>query len=87
MPVNLMPVGHGIVERIADRPRSRRLMPAEEINDSLLVAESTLLESRLLISSDQHLRGIDFERLGIELQELDLAAPIIATPAEVVRKF
>ena len=87
VPVNLMPVGHGIVERIADRLRDRGLIPAEEINDSLLVAESALLEARLLISSDQHLRGIDFERLSIELQAFDLAAPVIATPAEVVRKF
>lgn len=87
VPVNLMPVGHGIVERIADRLRNRGLIPAEEINDSLLVAESALLEARLLISSDQHLRGIDFERLSIELQAFDLTAPVIATPAEVVRKF
>lgn len=63
------------------------MIPAEEINDSLLVAESALLEARLLISSDQHLRGIDFERLSIELQAFDLTAPVIATPAEVVRKF
>ena len=51
------------------------------------VAESALLEARLLISSDQHLRGIDFERLSIELQAFDLTAPVIPTPAEVVRKF
>jgi hypothetical protein len=30
---------------------------------------------------------MDFARLTIELQGFDLTAPVIATPAEVVRKF
>jgi hypothetical protein len=46
-----------------------------------------LLGARLLLSSDEHLRGIDFARLTIELQSFDLTAPVIATPLEVVRKF
>jgi len=57
------------------------------VNDSQLVAESALLGARLLLSSDDHLRRIDFARLTIELQSFDLTAPVIATPAEVVRKF
>jgi hypothetical protein len=57
------------------------------VNDSQLVAESALVGARLLLSSDEHLRGIDFERLTMELQGFDLTAPVIATPAEVVRKF
>ncbi len=87
VPVNLMPVGHGIVERVAERLRSAELLPASEVNDSQLVAESALLGARLLLSSDEHLRGMDFARLTIELQSFDLAAPVIATPGEVVRKF
>ena len=87
VPVNLMPVGHGIVERIAEKLRSAGLLPASEVNDSQLVAESALLGARLLLSSDEHLRGIDFTSLTIELQGFDVTAPVIATPAEVVRKF
>lgn len=87
VPVNLMPVGHGIVERIAERLRAPELLPQEEVNDSLLLAEAALLEVRLLISSDEHLRGMDFIRLNIALQDFDLTPPVIATPAEVVRKF
>ena len=82
-----MPVGHGIVERVAEKLRSANLIPTSEVNDSQLVAESALIEARLLLSSDEHLRGMDFERLTIELQNFDLTAPVIATPAEVVRKF
>jgi len=87
VPVNLMPVGHGIVQRVAERLRSAELLPASEVNDSQLVAESALLGARLLLSSDAHLRGMDFPRLTLELRGFDLAAPVIATPAEVVRKF
>lgn len=87
IPVNLMPVDHGIVERVAEKLRSAELLPASEVNDSQLVAESALLGARLLLSSDEHLRGIDFARLTIELQNFDLTAPVIATPAEVVRRF
>ena len=39
-----------------------------EVNDSQLVVESALLGARLLLSSDEHLRGMDFARLTIELQ-------------------
>ena len=87
IPVNLMPVGHGSVERVAEKLRSEGLLPASEVNDSELVAESALLAARLLLSSDEHLRGMDCGRLTIELQNFDLTAPVIATPIEVVRKF
>ena len=87
IPVNLLPVGHGIVERVAEELRSAGLLPASEVNDSQLVAEAALLGARLLVSSDAHLRGIDFARLTVELQNFDLTAPVIATPREIVRKF
>ncbi len=87
VPVNLMPVGHGIVEQVEEKLRAADLLPASEVNDSFVVAESAFLAARLLLSSDQHLRGMDLSRLTIELQNVDLTAPIIATPAEVVRKF
>jgi hypothetical protein len=86
VPVNLMPVGHGIVERIGERLRHAGLLPAEEINDSFLVAETALLDGRLLLSSDEHLRGMDHRQLGLVLQEFDLSAPVIAKPGEVVKK-
>jgi hypothetical protein len=60
------------------------LLPAEEINDSLLLAESGLLGCTILLSSDEQLRGIDFERLTLELQAFDVTPPIVATPREIV---
>lgn len=87
VPVNLIPVRHGIAERIAQRIREQGLIPDEEVNDSLVLAESALLGCSILLTSDEHLRGIDFERLTLELQAFDVAAPVIATPREIVRKF
>lgn len=87
VPVNLVAVRHGIAERIAGRIREQGLIPEEEVNDSLVLAESALLGCSLLLSSDEHLRGIDCERLTLELQAFDVAAPVIATPREIVRKF
>ena len=86
-PLNLVPVGHGIVERIAEEIRRKDLLPTEEKNDSLIIAESALLECRILLSGDAHLRGIDFQRLTLLLKDFDVAAPVIATPREIVRKF
>jgi len=86
-PLNLVPVGHGIVERIAQEIRRKDLLPTEEANDSLVIAEAALLECGILLSSDAHLRGVDFQRLTLLLQGFDVAAPVIATPREIVRKF
>jgi predicted nucleic acid-binding protein len=86
-PASLIAVSHGIAERIALRVRERGLLPEEEINDSLILVESSLLGCSMLLTSDAHLRGVDFERLTLELQAFDVAAPVIATPREIVRKF
>ena len=85
--LNLVPVGHGIVERIAKEIRREDLLPTEEKNDSLIIAESALLECRILLSGDAHLRGVDFQQLTLLLKDFDVAAPVIATPREIVRKF
>ena len=86
-PLNLVPVGHGIVERIAAEIRHRDLVAAEEMNDSLIIAEAALLECRMLVSGDAHLRAVDFQRLTLLLKDFHVAAPVIVTPREIVRKF
>ena len=86
-PLNLVPVGHGIVERIATEIRHRDLVAEEEMNDSLILAEAALLGCGILLTSDAHLRGLDFQRLTLLMQDFDVAAPFIATPREIVRKF
>jgi predicted nucleic acid-binding protein len=86
-PVNLVPVEHGIVTQIADALRHRDLLPVEERNDSFVLSEAALLDCRVLLTSDEHLRSIDFQSLTLLLQGFDVTAPVIATPREIVRKF
>ena len=86
-PVNLVPVGHGIVEVIGAKLRSEGLLPAEETHDALILAEAALLGCGILLTNDAHLRGVDFQRLTLLLQGFDVAAPVLATPREIVRKF
>lgn len=85
--VNFVPVGHGIVELIANHLRNRGLIPPAEVNDSMILAEAALLGCRVLLSRDRHLRGIEFERLSVELAGFDVVAPVVATPREIVRRF
>jgi predicted nucleic acid-binding protein len=85
--VNLVPVGHGIVERIADKLQEAGLLPAEEYNDGLILAESALLNCAILLSGDAHLRSLDFQRASLELRAFDVEMPVVATPGEIVAKF
>ena len=86
-PVNLVPVGHGIVDAIAAKIRARGLLPDEEKNDAFILAESAVLECSMLLTSDAHLRAVDHESLALLLNASHVASPIIATPREIVRKF
>ena len=86
-PVNLVPVEHGIVAAIGARLRSDNLLPDEEEHDALILAESGLLACSILLTSDAHLRAIDFQRLKLLFQDFHIMAPIIATPREIVKKF
>ena len=86
-PVNLVPVGHGIVAAIGSKLRADDLLPDEEDHDALILAESALLGCSFLLTSDAHLRAMDYERLKLLLQDFHVVAPIIATPREIVRKF
>lgn len=86
-PVNLVPAGHGIVEVIGSKIRAEGLLPADEAHDALILAEAALLGCRVLLTSDAHLRAVDFQSLTLLLQSFDVAVPVIATPREIVRKF
>ena len=55
--------------------------------DGLILAEAALLGCSMLLTSDDHLRSMDFARLAFELQAFHARVPVIATPREIVRKF
>ena len=72
---------------MATEIRERGLLPAEEIHDSMILAETAFLECGILLTSDAHLRSVDHEQLTLLLHPHELAPPVIATPREIVRKF
>jgi predicted nucleic acid-binding protein len=76
-----------LVNEVAREVRSRRLLPDNEVHDSLILAEAALLDCGLLLTSDEHLRGVDHEHLTLVLKPFELAPPVIASPREIVRKF
>ena len=76
-----------LVDEVAGEIRSRGLLPGREVHDSLILAEAALLDCGLLLTSDEHLRGIDHEHLTLVLNPFELAPPVIASPREIVRKF
>lgn len=65
----------------------KRLRLADEIHDTLILAEAALLDCGLLLTSDEHLRGVDHEYLTLVLKPFELAPPVIASPREIVRRF
>ena len=49
--------------------------------------EAGLLGCTLLLTSDGHLRDLDFRMAMLVIKSYDVEIPVIATPREVVRKF
>jgi predicted nucleic acid-binding protein len=76
-----------LVEEVARELRSRGLLPRQEVHDSFILAEAALLGCGLLLTSDEHLRGVDHEHLTLVLNPFELVPPVIASPREIVRKF
>jgi predicted nucleic-acid-binding protein len=87
VPVNCIPVGHGIVAEIGRKIRASGLIPDEEIHDSFIVAEAALSGATMLVSSDGHIKDIDQKRLKIELDSCDVPCPLIASPWRIVNTF
>lgn len=86
-PVELRPDQEILAARVARQILLRELVPAGEQNDSLIVAESAILDCTLLVSDDSHLDNIDRAALKSLLARFRLNAPLIATPRMLVRKF
>jgi predicted nucleic acid-binding protein len=87
LPVNCIPVGHGIVEQIGNKLRTAALIPEEEINDSFIVAEAGLRDVSILVSSDSHITSIDANSLRLLLDSCDIGCPLIASPRKIVSSF
>ena len=89
-PLNVIPVGHGIVEQISLKLRMVGIVPDEEQNDASIIAEAALIGCQILLSSDSHLleaQGHDEFRQTLEDFDVEGANIVIARPATIVAKF
>jgi len=86
-PINFIPAGHGIVEETARKMRNARLLPEDEVHDSLIIAEAGLINATILLSNDSHLKDIDQNRLKKFLEECSISCPIIFSPWKIVKEF
>lgn len=71
-PFDLQAVGHGLTEGFADRLIRKQLLPDTEYNDGLILAETSLAEIPILVTSDRHLLDIEETHLSLTFDECDM---------------
>jgi rRNA-processing protein FCF1 len=86
-PRDFIPVGHGIIDQIAQKLRGENLIPEVEMNDSYIVAEAALAGCTILITSDAHILDADPRLVGSVLKSCDVNLVLIRSPADIVRQF
>lgn len=86
-PINFIPAGHAITDSIASKIRAAGLLPTQEVNDSLFVAEAALAGCTLIVSSDRHLCDIHQSQLNQLLKEADVSAVVVSSPRKILREF
>jgi hypothetical protein len=69
---SLSSVEDGITERFSLRLREKGLPPEDEVHDGVILAETSLAEIPLLVTSDEHLLDVDEDALLLAFQEADL---------------
>jgi hypothetical protein len=84
-PFNLRPVEHGIAEQFCLRLHRKKLLPDEEINDGLILAETALAEIPVLVTSDKHLLHIEESQLRICFDDADLSMVSCFHPRRLVQ--
>ena len=84
VPFELSSVEKAIAERFVERLFLRRLVPNEESNDALILAETSLAEIPLLVTSDKHLLDMDEDALLLLFNEANLQPVRIAHPRRLL---
>ena len=83
-PYDLVSVGHGITEQFARLLIKKGLLPEEEFDDGLILAEASLMGVASLITSDKHLTKIPDPDLVLAFQERDLTPVSVIRPRKLV---
>ena len=78
-------VGDFIAERFSQSVRDKRLLPFEEVNDGIILAESSIAGISILVTRDKHLLDIDETSLSMAFNDADLAPVNPAHPKRLLR--
>lgn len=84
-PFDLTSVEEGIAEQFARRLLFSGLLPPEELNDALILAETSVAGIPLLVTSDKHLLDIDEEALLLLFNRADLPSVHAVHPGRLLR--
>jgi hypothetical protein len=71
-PFDLDSAADAVCERFVRGLLQQRLIPEDEFNDGLILAETSLAEIPLLVTSDKHLLNIDEDALLLAFNDADL---------------
>ena len=81
----LKSVGHSITEQFARRLIQKRLLPEEEFNDGLILAETALAHIPILATADKHLLDIEESELMLSFDKRDLSHVAPLHPKRLLR--
>jgi predicted nucleic acid-binding protein len=84
-PFDLDSTAEAIGEQFARGLLQQSLLPEDEFNDGLILAETSLAGIALLVTSDKHLLDIDEDALRLAFNESDLAPVHPAHPKQLLR--
>lgn len=84
-PRDLAAVEHGIADEFARDLIKRGLLPLQERNDGLILAEASLIGATHLLSSDRHLTNIDAAELRFIFESRHLRPVDVVRPREMAR--
>jgi hypothetical protein len=84
-PFDLDSTAEAICEQFVRGLLRQRLLPEDEFNDGLILAESSLAKIPLLVTSDKHLLDIDENSLLLAFNEADLPPVRPVHPKNLLR--
>ena len=89
-PAIIPPVEMGIAEQIGLKLRLQQVLPDEEKNDGLVIAEAALLNCSLLLTSDAHLLAAQENPLLLKVlrdSHVDGDNLVIGSPRVIAKRF
>ncbi len=82
---NLTLLDQSIAERFAQMLLERKLLPEEQRNDAMILAETAVESIPLLVTSDKHFLDMNEDKLALAFSDSDLSAAHPVHPKALLR--